>query len=132
MSKLPNQSFSAEDFQDQKDWIGKLFGPINKLIIDLVSFFNNGITVQDNLYQEIKEIRFTNNATNFPLKFRTKFQKHPQGMFYIYLFNNTTNEMSAEVPAFVWDYSNGEISIDDLTGLTADSKYTIRLLAIYG
>ena len=132
MSKLPNQSFSAEDFQDQKDWIGKLFSPINKLIIDLVGFFNNGITVKDNLYQEIKEIKFVNISNNFPLKFRTKFQLHPQGLFYIYLFNNTTGEMSAQAPAFVWDYTNGEISISDLTGLTASSTYTIRLLVIYG
>jgi hypothetical protein len=132
MSKLPNQSFSIEDFQEQKDWIGKILSPINKLILDLVGFFNNGITVRDNLYQEIKEIKFVNNSTNLPLKFRTKFQLHPQGLMTIYLFNNTLGEMSAQVPAYSWDYTNGELSIDDLTGLTASSTYTIRVLVIYG
>jgi len=132
MAKVSPQRFTTEEFPKQNDWIGKLFSPLNQFIGDVVRAFSNGFTVEDNLFQEIKEIKWVNSATNFPLKFRTKFNSSPKGLIPIYLLNNTTGSYSTAAPWVVWSYQNNEVSISDISGLTASSTYTIRLLVIYG
>lgn len=130
--KLKPQKFTLEDFKDQRSWIGNLFSPLNQLLNDLFIAFTNQITVEDNLYQEIREINFKNQANNFPYKFRTKFSSYPKGMVCVYLFNSDTGEISNEVPSFVWSYGNQEISISQISGLSSNVSYVLRLLIIYG
>lgn len=132
MAKINSQKFTTEEFQDQIKWIGKLFAPLNQFIGDVISGFRNGLTIEDNFYQEIKEIKWTNSAQNFPLKFRTKFVAHPKGMIPIYLLNNTTGAFSTAAPWLEWGYADGQVSIGAISGLTPNSTYTIRLLVIYG
>ena len=132
MAKVNPQKFTNEDFQDQKDWIGKLFSPLNQFLGDVVRAFNNGFTIEDNLYQEIREIKFKNSTNNFPYKFKTKFNAIPKGLVSIYLFNNTTGTYSTQTPLVVWSYAEQEVSISTISGLTADVNYTIRVWIIYG
>lgn len=132
MSKLNPQRFSTEEFPDQQDWITKLFQPLNQFTGEVVRAFSNSLNIEDNLYQEIKEIKYVNSPNNFPLKFRTKFNSIPKGLSVIYLLNNTTGSYSLLQPWVVWSFNNGEILISDISGLTASSTYTIRLLLYYG
>ena len=132
MGQIAPQKFTTEEFQDQVGWIGKLFSPLNSFIGEVVNSFSNNLTVTDNLFQEIKEIKYVNSANNFPLKFRTKFLQNPRGVFPIYLLNNTLGSYSLAAPWVVWSYNDGQVTISDISGLTASSTYTIRLLVIYG
>jgi len=132
MAKINPQKFTNEDFVEQQDWIGKLFSPLNQFLGDVVRAFNNALTIEDNLYQEIREIKFKNSTNNFPYKFRTKFSAIPKGLVSIYLFNNDTGEYSDESPLVVWSYANQEVTISQMTGLTTDVNYTIRVLILYG
>lgn len=132
MAEINPQKFGTEEFQDQLDWIGKLFSPLNQFIGDVVRGFSNSITVNDNLYQEIKEIKWLNQSQNFPLKFKTKFAVNPKGLMPIYLLNNTTGSYSTAQPWVAWSYADGQIVISSISGLSAATTYTIRLLVIYG
>ena len=132
MSKLNPQRFSTEEFPEQENWISKLFQPLNQFTGEVVRAFSNSLNIEDNLYQEIKEIKYVNSATNFPLKFRTKYNVSPRGLSVIYLLNNTTGSYSTQQPWLVWSYKSGDVSIGDISGLTASSTYTIRLLVYYG
>lgn len=132
MAKINPQKFTNEDFVEQQDWIGKLFSPLNQFLGDVFRAFNNALTIEDNLYQEIREIKFKNSTNNFPYKFRTKFSAIPKGLVSIYLFNNDTGEYSDESPLVVWSYANQEVTISQMTGLTTDVNYTIRVLILYG
>lgn len=132
MSKVTPQRFSVEEFPDQASWIAKLFSPLNQFTGEVIRGLSNSLTIEDNLFQEIKEIKFVNAANNYPLKFRSKFKTPPMGLSPIYLLNNTTGEYSLFSPWIVWSYQNGEVSISDISGLTASSTYTIRILVIYG
>ena len=131
MATINPQKFTVEDFKGQQSWIGKLFSPLNQFTGDVVRAFSNGFTVEDNLYQEIKEIKWTSSAQNFPLKFKTKFAVYPKGLFPIYLHNNTLGAYSLAAPWVVWTYADGQVVITDISGLTIASTYTIRLLVIY-
>lgn len=130
--KINPQQFTTEDFPDQAKWIGKLFQGLNQFIGDVVNAFSNQLTVQENLYQEIKEIKWVNSTQNLPLKFRTKFAVYPKGLTPIYLLDNTTGNYSNLQPWVSWSYSDGQIIISEVTGLTPNITYTIRLLVIYG
>jgi hypothetical protein len=132
MSKLNPQRFSLEEFPEQRDWLGKLVSPLNQFIGDVFRSYNNQITIDDNLFQEIKEFKIKNAANNFPYKFKTKFNSNPKGLVSIYVFNNDTGSIAAEIPIFTWSYSSQEINISQISGLTSNTNYTIRVLIIYG
>jgi len=132
MSQISPQRFSVEEFPDQKDWIDKLFYALNGFTGDVVRATANSLTIDDNFYQEIKEIKYVNSTSSFPLKFATKFKTSPIGITPIYLQNNTLGSYSTLAPWVTWGYQNGVVSISAISGLTAASSYTIRLLVIYG
>lgn len=131
MAKLTPKKFTLEEFPEQRDWIGSLFSGLNQFIQEAVQGFSNSLTVKDNLFQEIKEIKWVNKAQDYPLSFRTKFVVNPKGILPIYLLNNTTGSYSPLAPWVVWSYSDGQVFISDISGLTASNTYTIRLLVIY-
>ena len=132
MALIKPQKFIVEAFKEQASWISSLLNPLNFMFDDLSLAFTNNITISENLYQEVKEIKFKNDASTFPLKFRTKFSVNPQGLINIYLYNNTLGKNAGLNPAIDWSSGNNEISIASISGLTASSSYTIRLLIIYG
>lgn len=132
MSLLNPQQFTVESFPEQQDWIGKLFGPLNQFTGDVVRAFRNQLTIKDNLYQEIKELKFVNSSPSFPLRFTTKFNANPLGIAVIYIYNNTDSIYSTTMPVLSWSWANGELIISSITGLTAAHTYTMRLLVING
>lgn len=132
MARISSQKFTVEGFKEQMQWIGKLFSPLNQLIGEILSAFNNNITVQDNLKQEIKELTFINQTQDLPLKFMTKFAQNPKGLSVLYCYDNTNSEMNFAGPIWAnWSYGNSTITINSLTGLTSGRKYTIRFHVIY-
>lgn len=131
MGKINPQKFTTEDFPDQNKWIGKLFAKLNQFTGEIVLSFANGLTVEDNLNQEIKDVKYVNSASNFPLKFKTKWATYPKGLVTISLFNNTLSEYSTAQPWPVWSYADGQVALSEISGLTSGHTYTIRFLVIY-
>lgn len=131
MAKLTPAKLTLEDFKEQRSWIAPLFSTLNGFTGELVRAFANGLTVEDNLNQEIKEIKWKNTGGDYPLRFRTKFNVFPRGLFPIYLYNHTLSAYSPLAPWVNWTFKNNEIVISDISGLTAGHIYTIRLNVIY-
>jgi len=131
MSKLTPQTFTVEGFGEQSSWIGKLFGPLNQFIRSVYEMSNNQVTVADNLYQEIKSISLVYETSNLPLKFATKFNKYPEGVLLLSAIDSNGGNPSVN-PLITWSYGSGILSINSISGLTTSSKYTIKLLIIYG
>ena len=128
--KLSNQKLSIEGFPEQASWIGKLFTPLNQFISQVYSGFNNNITVADNLFQEIKSVTFVNDATCFPITVKLKFNVMPS---FVMLGTciTSTGTYTTVYPLLTWSFSNGELKINSISGLTSNLKYTIKLLIIY-
>lgn len=131
MAKLSPKKLTLEDFKNQSEWIGKLLQPINSHLEDIQSAVSNNLTIEDNLFQEIKEIKFVNETSNLPLKFQTKFNRLPKGL-YCMLCIASDGTTSSEQPWPTWGYANGQIQISALTGLTSGKTYTMRFHIIYG
>ncbi len=130
MAKLNSRKFTLEDFKDQS-WIGALLSPLNNFIQEVYSGFQNNLTVTDNLYQEIKTIKFVNDSSNFPLKFETKFNRQPVAVQIIYAVATNGTTASAQ-PWPTWSFADGSLTISALTGLTAGLTYNIKIFVIYG
>lgn len=128
--KLSVQKFSVENFQDQKTWIDKLFGPLNNFMAQVYTAFNNQLTVADNLYMEFKSVVVVNETTNFPVKFKTKYNKYPE-MVVVGKCTDANGLYSSVYPLITWTFSNQVLEIQSISGLTASEKYTIKLLIIY-
>ena len=130
--QITNRKFSVEQFdKDQQAWIGNLLSPMNLLIQQLFAGLTNNITIQDNLFQEVKEVTFVNNTGNFPVNFKTKFNKPPLGLYVLYCVDST-GAMPTSYPWPVWSYANQSVAITSIAGLTANSTYTMRFHVIYG
>lgn len=127
--KITNRKFQQEDFKDQS-WIGRLLSPLNTFISEVYSAFQNNLSIKDNLYQEIKALTFVNESSNFPLIFRTKFNKYPEGLTVIFCQDSNGSYPSVQ-PLIQWSYSDGQISIASISGLTTSSKYTFKFLIFY-
>lgn len=128
--KLSTQKFSVEQFQDQKSWIDKLFGPLNNFMAQVYQGLNNQLTVADNLYMEFKSLQFVNESSMFPIKFRTKYNKYPE-MVVVGKCIDSDGAYSSVHPLVTWTFSNQTLEIQSISGLTASKKYTIKLLIIY-
>lgn len=132
MARLNSQQFTLEAFTEQQSWIGKLFGPLNQFMGDTIKAFRNQLTIEDNLFQELKEIKYVNQTANFPLRFTPKFGTSPRGLLPIYVYNSTTGAYSSTAAHVVWSYDGTQVIISSISGLTTNNSYTIRLLVIYG
>lgn len=120
-----------EEFPDQQDWIGNLISPLNQQAQELLNGLANDLTISDNLYQEIKELRFVNEAGNFPIRFRTKFNKYPSGLNVIYC-RDTLGSTPSGMPWIDWGFADGLLSISSITNLTSSLTYILRVNLIYG
>ena len=127
--KISSQKLSVEGFSEQASWIGKLFTPLNSFISQVFSALQNNITISDNLYQEIKSVTFVNTSA-FPIKISTKFYKYPEFIFAGTCISSEGLYPSLQ-PLVTWSFADGVLSINSVSGLTADLKYTIKLLIIY-
>lgn len=130
--QITNRKFAVEQFDPgQQAWIGNLLSPLNLLIQQLVSGFSNSVTVQENLYQELKTVAFTNEAASFPLTFRTKFMSSPLSLAVGYCATSA-GEMPTAYPWPVWSYANGSVTVSSIAGLTSGASYVARFHLIYG
>ena len=129
--KLSSRRFTIEEFPEQQSWIGNLLSPLNQVIQELFSGLNNNITVEDNLYQESKLLSFKLDAGTYPIKFKTKFNKQPIGVQVIYC-KDSLGGTASDTPWLSWSFSDGTMTITNITNLTISSNYTIRILIIYG
>jgi hypothetical protein len=128
--KISSQKLSVEAFPEQANWISKLLTPLNSFISQVFSALQNNITVGDNLYQEIKTITFVNDAAAFPQSFSTKFLKYPEMVLVGSCISSLGLYPSAQ-PLITWSYADGVLKILSVSGLTANLKYSLKLLIIY-
>lgn len=80
---------------------------------------------------EIYNLKFVNEVSYFPINFAIKFKKHPEMVLIGQLIDEDGNTSSV-APLLSWEYSEGNLSISAISGLTASKTYNVKLLIIYG
>lgn len=131
MSKITPKKLTVEDFSSEQSWIGKLLSPLNDFFSQVYQGWNNGITVEENLFQEIKDIKIVLDANSFPLKIKSKFNTYPKGITTIYC-QDTQGGGPTVAPWVTWSFNNGQIEIANISGLTSGKTYHLKIHVIYG
>ena len=64
MAKIQGTSrLLVNEFPGQKDWIGRLFDPLNQSLDSLFGALRGKLTYQDNLYCNVKEIEIAHGQS---------------------------------------------------------------------
>lgn len=132
MKFAPVIKIKREDLKDAPPWINYLIDPLNGFMESVYQALSSNITFQDNVLSFVKEITYDTPST------------YPSGVANI-TFINTLKVRAIGVvvaqayvknaytpvagPVYVpWIESNGNIVVSTITGLSASTSYTIRLL----
>ena len=138
--RLPEvRRLNREDFPKQKDWIGKLLEPLNQFMRTVHQILNKGITIADNMDAYIKEMTFTKLSTypssDTPLLFRNDLSGYraPQGVLLLSISESVSNpSVLTDAVTFDWSYDGTNIEINNITGLTNETKYKAKFLILGG
>lgn len=133
MANVPEkQQIVPEDFKpDEQEMAGKIAGAFNPYVEQLDNILDNGLTVGDNLRAEIRVVEVTGGQ---PTTFSYARSSKPVGLWVIDYRNTTdpTEVLTVAVQA-KWSYDGrGNITLENVTGLTGGENYNITVIAISG
>jgi hypothetical protein len=128
----PFKRFYAEEFPKQKDWIAKLFGPLNEFLEKVSNLLKGNVSVTDNIACQVNAL----TVTEVPFEFRWTRTDRPIGVLVLSARDAAQASVGGlALPA--WAYtSGGNIRIETLPTLSvapsSSNPYTITLLTLAG
>ncbi len=126
--RITKEDFAPED----QALIERLGSTLNQFIEQVVQSYNKNFTIEDNLPFELKTFNLSVDATGKP-KSSITFTglKKIRGCLVVRAENiqNTTSLTGAPFCQFV--SANGTFSVSKVTGLPADTSFSVTLLLIF-
>lgn len=135
MAQVPNtKRLTMEDFKDQQSWISKLLSPLNDFMASVTFALNNQLTIKENLAMEFKELDVTVSASNtYPIYFKCKFPIKAMALWVGNAVEIAGSPSPITNPVYVdWEYINGQVKINNITGLTVGKRYRLTVVVSYG
>jgi hypothetical protein len=133
MSKIPSvKRLMAEDFYDQKSWIGKLLQPLNTFMEQVTLALNKRLTISDNLQAQLSKLTVTEGTNEYYVK--VTFTDIPQGVFVSKVRDIDSKGYDTAV-GVLWDYlhETQQVKITKVFGLKDSQKGKYELtLYIHG
>lgn len=129
------QLLRLEDFPEQKDWIGKLVGPVNDFFRQTIGLVNDGLTFPDNFVGVDRVISFiyTSDAVSLPQAFDWPLKVSPGALQVV----SATENGSPFIPLVAWQFTAaGAVSLSRIVRITtapavaalsATAKYVLRV-----
>lgn len=138
MARLPQiRRLLVEDFISQKEWIAKLFQPINGFMEGVASVFDRNISIKDNMAADLITItleKVPTVADPFPVKWSLGARPMSVHVGNVVKTDNTALTLTAGV--FVqWAYdANNGLRLTNIVGVTPSSttKYNLTLVIFTG
>lgn len=135
MSKITNiKRLIKEDFPpEQQDLIDKLAYVVNPFFDQVVAAFNKGINT-DNLTRQILEVTVNNTAGRITpgVQFKNTLNTNKILGINIIKAMNITNPAvyPTQAPWISWSINENIITINNITGIQDNNKYTLTLEVI--
>lgn len=141
MSKLPTiRRIVKEDISNPPVWIDQLINPLNTFMEQVYNALDRDLSIGENVRGTFRTISFTTRSdylTASPLLDGWEIQKvqDPIGTKpTIVAIGQTTDVDSYKTitsPVGIsWDYLNGVVRINYISGLLASKKYEVKLLIL--
>jgi hypothetical protein len=139
MGRIPNlKRIVLEEFPaEHRKWLVSLIDPLNDFFKIMYQNFNRGITFEDNIQSQIKEISFYKTATvpskSTPIQFKNTMPVKPIGVIVLKVQEDMSDPgVLSNAVSIDWTYSNNDIQIRNISGLTNGTSYKIKVLVIGG
>ena len=125
-----------EDVEEQyRPLVAKIGEVINSFAETIVDGLNKKITIDDNLNQFIKDISIQVNSSGTPTiggSFQNTLTNSIRGISVIKASHATSSSTYVTSHPFItFSETNKVVTIQNVTGLPADNKFTLRILC-YG
>jgi hypothetical protein len=138
LSNLPQtRRFLVEDFIDQKDWIAKLFTPLNQIFEGVFGIINRGITIKDNMLGDVQTVQIDyvpTVAKSFQLAWALSVPPRAIHVGNIQRANYDDFTISAAVQVqWKFDSKNG-LRLTNIVGVTPSNatQYLLTLIIFAG
>lgn len=119
--------------QKYYDLIDTLGFSINPVMTQLLNAMNRNLTVTDNLNMQYKDIVVTVDANGTPTTtttYKSTLNGSTQGIVVIRADNLTSSRTyPVSYPFISWIDNSGTVTINNISGLQANQKYQLRILA---
>lgn len=138
MSRLPQiRRLLVEDFLEQKDWISKLFTPLNTFMDGVNSSLSRGISLRDNMAADVKVITLDSVPTaEKPARVQWSLPVNPIAVHVGNVQNpKYTNFTLAAAVQVQWIYdATGGLRLTNVIGITPTtaSQYILTLVIFTG
>jgi hypothetical protein len=130
--RLPTvKKILREDVKEAPSWISRVIEPFNSVAETLYQAMNKNITFSENIRCFTKEISYKTTSM-YPVmddvQFANELRVKATGLLVVQAINSETYEPEVGTVYAPWTEDNGTIVVRSITGLTASTNYTIRLL----
>lgn len=128
----------TEDFDnEEQSLISKLGFIINAAFDSIFQALNKGITIEDNLNQSLVDITVkvdSNGIPTTPTQIKYSLKTTCKGILVISATNNSNSSSYLNSSPFVaFEQTNANLlTIKHISGLTANTSYTLKLILIGG
>jgi len=138
MSQLPQiRRLLVEDFMEQKDWISKLFTPLNSFMEGTVGVLTKGVSLVDNCAADIQKVTLSVVPTvKIPIALRWDLSTKPISVHVgnVSLVTNDDFTIAAAV-GIQWKYDSVKgLRLVNVVGITPTSatQYVLTLVIFAG
>ena len=137
MAKIPNyrRIFKTDYAEDYQELVDKLAVSINYGFDVVYDALNKKLTFDDNIACTIAEFTVSVDIDGKPLKSNTQFklgenQTSIQGLIVIDCYEEKTDNPPPSAPFVTFVKNEKNVLIKNIKGLTANTSYVIKVLAI--
>lgn len=129
IKRIIKEDFSSKD----QTLIEKLAYPINQLLEFVARAMNKGISLDDNINCQIKDLDITVDSTGTPkqtVNFKSELKSQAKGLSVLRAQNlDNPNTYVSGAPFISYEEASGQIAIKNVAGLQADNKYRLKVIA---
>jgi hypothetical protein len=132
--KLPViQRFQKQNYPGSPDWFTRFLGDINSFTETIWNALNRNLTISDNIDAQVYTFTLTAGAgaSNNTTTFQTTLKHTPQAVFVGNVLNTTAYAAAPTAAVWAsWSFTNPQIAINAITGLTSGQSYQITLVVL--
>lgn len=129
MATIPTFSrFTIEDFKDLPN-SEKLLPNLNSFMGAVVAALTNRLTFRENLAAQTFEMIFLESSDVYPIRFKWNFPSKPTDL-WITNIQAVDGGAAPTACGCLWSYDDQGVTVTKIFGLTAASKYRVRIKAL--
>ena len=129
MAKIPiTPQLNRQDFAEAPSWITKLLYPLQLFMTAVLGALTNQLTYQDNFSCVVRKFTLVAGATDTLNTYSFPWPYARQIVELSVFVTNGDGTYTPLYPQVSWNYINGQVVINGVTGLTPTKSYNFTIV----